>query len=251
MKRHITFKLAAFCMLVILAISATGCGSKPNAGQNSNNSGSSSNASSSNASGNASSTQPGNSASPEVKPDPKFSSSDDPIVTIELKSGDKIEIELYPKAAPNTVNNFISLIKKGFYDGTKFHRVIPGFMIQGGDPSGNGTGGPGYSIAGEFIANGIENNLKHTRGVISMARAQDPDSAGSQFFIMVNAANYLDGQYAGFGKVVKGMSTVDAIVNLPRNSDNLPDENDLAVMSKVTVDTKGKDYPEPQIIKNK
>ncbi|CAM3739852.1 peptidylprolyl isomerase [Marinicrinis lubricantis] len=170
-----------------------------------------------------------------------------PIVTIEMDDGQAIEIELYPDIAPNTVNNFISLVEEKFYDGLTFHRIIPGFMIQGGDPEGNGTGGPGYSIKGEFASNGFENTLKHTRGVISMARDTPPDTAGSQFFIMVEDADYLDGQYAAFGKVISGMETVDEIVNLPRNMEtNLPDNP--PVMKKVTVDTFGADYDEPEKI---
>ncbi|MGG3283093.1 peptidylprolyl isomerase [Paenibacillus solani] len=180
----------------------------------------------------------------EVKenvPDPNASH---PIVTIEMDSGKTIKLELYPEVAPNTVNNFISLVKKGFYDGTGFHRVIPGFMIQGGDPDGNGTGGPGYAIAGEFTSNGFQNDLKHTTGVLSMARAQDPNSAGSQFFIMVADAPSLDGEYASFGKVIEGMETAEEIVNLERDQMDMPLE--IPVMKKVTVDTLGKDYPEPE-----
>ncbi|WP_322907504.1 peptidylprolyl isomerase [Paenibacillus campi] len=173
-----------------------------------------------------------------------FHQANDPIVTIEMADGKKIEIELFPKAAPNTVNNFISLVKKGFYDGLTFHRVIPGFMIQGGDPNGNGTGGPGYTIPGEFKANNVQNDLKHTRGIISMARANDPNSGGSQFFIMVGDAPQLDGQYAAFGKVISGMDEVDKIVNLPR--DNMDKPNTPPVMKKVTVDTKGVNYPDPE-----
>ena len=134
-----------------------------------------------------------------------------PIVTIEMENGDVIKAELYPEVAPNTVNNFISLINKGFYDGVIFHRVIPGFMIQGGDPQGTGTGGPGYCIRGEFTSNRFLNELKHTRGVLSMARTMDPNSAGSQFFIMHEDAPHLDGQYAAFGKVIEGMEAVDKI----------------------------------------
>ncbi|WP_407074355.1 peptidylprolyl isomerase [Paenibacillus lacisoli] len=167
-----------------------------------------------------------------------------PVVTIEMDSGKTIKLELYPDIAPNTVNNFISLVNKGFYDGTIFHRVIPGFMIQGGDPKGDGTGGPDYSIPGDFSQNGFENNLKHTRGVLSMARSADPNSAGSQFFIMVADAPSLDGSYAAFGKVTEGMDTVDEIVNLPRNENDRP--NTPPVMKKVTVDTFGVNYPEPQ-----
>jgi len=180
----------------------------------------------------------------EVKenvPDPNASH---PIVTIEMDSGKTIKLELYPEVAPNTVNNFISLVKKGFYDGTGFHRVIPGFMIQGGDPDGKGTGGPGYAIAGEFTSNGFQNDLKHTKGVLSMARAQDPNSAGSQFFIMVADAPSLDGEYASFGKVIEGMETAEEIVNLERDQMDMPLE--IPVMKKVTVDTLGKDYPEPE-----
>lgn len=172
-----------------------------------------------------------------------------PVVTIELDSGKKIKLELYPEIAPNTVNNFIALVKKGFYNGTTFHRVIPSFMIQGGDPNGNGSGGPSYSIKGEFKTNGVENNLKHTTGVLSMARTSDPDSAGSQFFIMVAAAPNLDGQYAAFGKVISGMDVVNDIVNLPRDANDKP--NTPPVMKKVTVDTLGKTYAEPEKMQTK
>lgn len=170
-----------------------------------------------------------------------------PIVTIEMDSGKTIKIELYPEVAPNTVNNFISLVSKGFYDGTIFHRVIPGFMIQGGDPDGVGTGGPGYSIAGEFSSNGFTNDLKHTPGVISMARSSSPNSAGSQFFIMVADYPSLDGQYASFGKVIEGLEVVNEIVNLETDTSYHPDVE--PAMTKVTVDTKGVKYPEPEIIK--
>jgi len=172
-----------------------------------------------------------------------FAKEGDPVVTIEMDSGKTIKIELYPEVAPNTVNNFISLVNKGFYDGTPFHRVIPGFMIQGGDPDGNGTGGPGYSIAGEFTKNGFQNDLLHTRGVISMARSKSMDSAGSQFFIMVADSPHLDEEYASFGKVIEGLEVVDEIVNLPRGAQDRPTE--LPIMSKVTVETYGKTYPEP------
>lgn len=172
---------------------------------------------------------------------------ENPIVTITMNNDEKIVIELYPKTAPNTVANFISLVEDGFYDGLIFHRVIPGFMIQGGDPDGNGTGGPGYTIEGEFTANGFENNLKHERGVISMARAQDPDSAGSQFFIMVEDSASLDEQYAAFGKVIEGMETVDAIVSTERNAADKPLTDQQ--MKKVEVDTKGFDYPAPKVTK--
>ncbi len=165
-----------------------------------------------------------------------------PVVTIEMKDGGIIKAELYPEIAPNTVNNFISLIKKGFYNGVIFHRVIKGFMIQGGDPDGRGTGGPGYSIKGEFSANGFENNLKHDRGVLSMARAMMPNSAGSQFFIMHDDAPHLDGQYAAFGKVIEGMDVVDRIASTRVDYNDKPYEHQL--MKNVTVDTFGVDYPE-------
>ena len=168
-----------------------------------------------------------------------------PIVTIEMEDGGVIKAELYPQTAPNTVNNFISLIQKGYYAGLIFHRVIPGFMIQGGCPDGNGTGGPGYCIKGEFDANGVSNDLRHTRGVLSMARAQPMDSAGSQFFIMHKDAPHLDGQYAAFGCVMDGMDVVDRIANQPRNMMTNKPKKDQ-VMAKVTVDTQGVTYPEPE-----
>ena len=165
-----------------------------------------------------------------------------PVVTIETNHG-KIEVELYPDVAPNTVNNFISLVKKGFYDGIIFHRVIPGFMIQGGDPDGTGMGGPGYSIYGEFTHNGFKNSLRHTRGVLSMARAMFPNSAGSQFFLMVEDAPHLDGEYAAFGKVVSGIEECDRIVSVPRDRRDRPLQDEKMV--KVTVETFGEEYPEP------
>lgn len=169
-----------------------------------------------------------------------------PIVTIEMENGNKIKIELYPEIAPNTVRNFISLINKGFYDGLIFHRVIPGFMIQGGCPYGNGTGGPGYSIKGEFSNNGFKNNLKHERGIISMARTMAPNSAGSQFFIMVGRAPHLDGEYAAFGKVLDGIEEVDRIVNVKRDYNDKPLEEQR--MKKVTVETFGVNYGDVEII---
>lgn len=172
---------------------------------------------------------------------------ENPIVTITMSNDEKIVIELEPTVAPNTVANFIALAKDGFYDGLIFHRVIPDFMIQGGDPKGNGTGGPDYSIDGEFSSNGFENNMKHERGVISMARSDDPNSAGSQFFIMVKEASHLDGEYAAFGKVIEGMETVDAIVGAERDATNKPLEDQQ--MKKVEVDTKGFDYPAPKVNK--
>lgn len=168
-----------------------------------------------------------------------------PEVTIELQSGGKIKLELYPDKAPNTVNNFISLVKSGFYDGLSFHRVIKGFMIQGGDPKGNGTGGPGYEIRGEFKLNGFSaNDVKHERGVISMARTNDPNSAGSQFFIMHRNAAYLDGQYAAFGKVIEGIEKVDEIAECAVDWHDKPKKPQI--ISKMTVETFGVDYPEPE-----
>lgn len=167
-----------------------------------------------------------------------------PIVTIQMESGDLIKVELYPEIAPNTVNNFISLVNKGYYDGLIFHRVIEGFMIQGGCPDGTGMGGPGYSIPGEFTWNGFKNNLQHTAGVISMARAQHPDSAGSQFFIMHKNSPHLDGSYAAFGKVTEGMDVVNKIAETPTDYSDRPLQKQ--VMKTVTVDTFGVEYPEPE-----
>jgi peptidyl-prolyl cis-trans isomerase B (cyclophilin B) len=169
-----------------------------------------------------------------------------PIVTIEMENGNTIKIELYPEIAPNTVKNFITLVKDGFYSGLIFHRVIPGFMIQGGCPQGSGMGGPGYSIRGEFSENGFTNSLKHDRGVISMARSARLDSAGSQFFIMVEKSPHLDGQYAAFGKVVEGMEEVDRIVAAKRDYNDRPREEQR--MKTVTVDTFGEDYGEVEKI---
>ncbi len=167
-----------------------------------------------------------------------------PVITIEMKNGDLIKAELYPEIAPNTVNNFINLIQKGYYNGLIFHRVINGFMIQGGCPDGTGMGGPGYSIAGEFAQNGFENELKHTPGVLSMARSMMPDSAGSQFFIMHKTSPHLDGAYAAFGKVTEGLDIVDKIATTNTDYADRPLEDQ--VMKSVTVDTFGVDYPEPE-----
>ena len=167
-----------------------------------------------------------------------------PVVTIELEDGGTIVADLYPETAPNSVNIFIRLIQSGFYDGLIFHRVIPGFMVQGGCPQGTGTGGPGYCIKGEFTHNGVENNLKHDRGVLSMARAMNPNSAGSQFFIMVEKAPHLDGEYAAFGKVTEGMEAVDQIVSAKRDRSDRPFEDQR--IKQVTVDTFGEEYPEPE-----
>ena len=167
-----------------------------------------------------------------------------PIVTIEMENGDIMKAELYPEVAPNTVNNFVSLVKKGYYDGLIFHRVINGFMIQGGCPDGTGMGGPGYSIKGEFAQNGFANELAHTEGVLSMARAMHPDSAGSQFFIMHKAAPHLDGSYAAFGKIIEGMDIVNKIAETDTDYSDRP--LDEQKMKKVTVDTMGTEYPEPE-----
>lgn len=167
-----------------------------------------------------------------------------PIVTITMENGDVIRAELYPDVAPNSVNNFISLVKKGFYDGLIFHRVINGFMIQGGCPDGNGMGGPGYSIKGEFRQNGFANDLKHTEGVLSMARAMNPNSAGSQFFIMHKTSPHLDGAYAAFGKVTEGMDVVDRIAREDTDYSDRP--LDVQRMKTVTVETFGVEYPEPE-----
>ncbi len=167
-----------------------------------------------------------------------------PIVTFEMENGDIIKAELYPNVAPNTVNNFISLVNAKFYDGLIFHRVINGFMIQGGCPDGNGMGGPGYSIKGEFSGNGFQNDLKHTEGVLSMARSMMPDSAGSQFFIMHKTSPHLDGEYAAFGMVIEGMENVNRIAECNTDFSDRPLEKQ--VMKSVTVETFGETYPEPE-----
>ena len=167
-----------------------------------------------------------------------------PIVTFEMENGGIMKAELFPEVAPNSVNNFISLVKKGFYDGLIFHRVIPGFMIQGGCPQGTGMGGPGYSIKGEFASNGFKNDLVHDRGVLSMARTMAPNSAGSQFFIMVEKAPHLDGDYAAFGKITEGMDVADKIVSVKRDWSDRPREDQRIL--KATVETFGVEYPEPE-----
>jgi len=176
-----------------------------------------------------------------------------PVVTIEMEDGAKIKIELDPSVAPNTVNNFVSLAKKGFYNGLIFHRVVPGFMIQGGDPKGTGGGDPGYSIKGEFSENQVNNTLKHARGVISMARSDDKDSGGSQFFIMANDSNFLDGKYAAFGKVLEGMEEVDKIVTTPSDNTDPSGKGGRPIkeykMKTVTVDTLGEKFSEPEKVK--
>ncbi len=167
-----------------------------------------------------------------------------PKVTMTIDGKDKIELELYPETAPESVANFVSLVKKGFYNGKTFHRVIEGFMIQGGCPKGNGTGGPGYNIKGEFAANGVKNDLKHTRGTLSMARSMMPNSAGSQFFIMHRDAPHLDGQYAAFGRVTSGMEVVDRIASVKTDYNDKPATP--VVMTEVTVETFGEEYGEPK-----
>lgn len=171
---------------------------------------------------------------------------ENPIVTFEMENGHIFKVELYPEIAPNTVNNFISLVNDGFYDGTIFHRVIKGFMIQGGDPEGTGMGGPGYSIKGEFKSNGFDNRLNHQRGVLSMARSMFPDSAGSQFFVMHADSPHLDGEYAAFGMVTEGMDVVDEIAETKTGRMDRPVEDQ--VIKRVTVETFGEEYPEPEKI---
>ena len=172
-----------------------------------------------------------------------------PVVTFEMENGDIIKAELYPEIAPNTVRNFVSLVSKGFYDGLIFHRVIRGFMIQGGCPDGTGMGGPGYSVKGEFAQNGVANDLKHTPGVLSMARSMHPDSAGSQFFIMHKTSPHLDGEYAAFGKIIEGMETVNAIAKTATNYADRPLQDQR--IKTMTVDTFGVDYPEPNKLKER
>ena len=171
-------------------------------------------------------------------------SKQNPIVTFEMADGKVIKAELYPEIAPNTVKNFVSLVSKGFYDGLTFHRIIKGFMIQGGDPEGNGTGGPGYGIKGEFSSNGFKNDLKHEPGVLSMARAMNPNSAGSQFFIMHETSPHLDGDYAAFGKVIEGLENVNAIAEVRTDWSDRPLED--VVMKRVAVETFGEEYGEPE-----
>lgn len=222
------YKSLAFVLTVLLVLfSLAGCGTQAEKGiSNDSNDGKSGNKSS-------------------EKSEYPSDVTENPVVTITMENNEVIKLELYPDIAPNTVANFVTLINKGFYDGLIFHRVIPDFMIQGGDPAGNGTGGPDYSIFGEFAANGFENNLKHERGVLSMARTNDPNSAGSQFFIMVNESTQLDGQYAAFGKVIEGMEEVDSIVSVERNGADLPLKEQK--MKTVKVDSKGYNYPEPEV----
>lgn len=232
------FSLLLLLAAMMLVISACGAGSGTGSNSSSGAAGSAANVSSE-------SSAPAASAEPSSSPSANLLDSDKhPVVTIQMSNDTYIKVELYPEIAPNTVDNFISLVQKGYYDGLIFHRVIQGFMIQGGDPDGTGAGGPGYSIPGEFTSNGFQNDLKHTRGVISMARTGEPNSAGSQFFIMVADAPTLDNEYASFGAVIEGMDAVDQIVNQPTNSQDRP--NEPLSMTKVTVDLKGMTFEEPE-----
>ncbi|MFC5528690.1 peptidylprolyl isomerase [Cohnella yongneupensis] len=248
-RRRTSFAVLALIALLIVA----GCGKRDNSGTNTNdvngaNGYEASATASPSASSPASASQPAATNSEEADATSTVDTSgNNPIVTIEMDSGKTIKVELYPKVAPNTVNNFVSLVQKGFYDGTIFHRVIPGFMIQGGDPDGNGMGGPGYGIKGEFTKNDFKNELKHTKGVISMARSGNPNSAGSQFFIMVADAPFLDGDYAAFGKVTEGQDVADEIVSVPTGSQDRP--KTPPVMKKVTVDLNGYEAAEPETVK--
>jgi peptidyl-prolyl cis-trans isomerase B (cyclophilin B) len=226
-------------LFILLSITAllSGCGNKPEkdaANNTANNS--------------ANNTNDIQEPAPTPASEPTIPDGQHPVVTIEMEDGAVIKAELYPHIAPNTVNNFISLANQGFYDGVIFHRVIPGFMIQGGDPEGTGMGGPGYAIKGEFTDNDFENNLKHDRGVLSMARQGDPyrDTAGSQFFIMHADSPHLDNAYASFGKVIEGIEVVDQIAAAERAAQDRPVEEQK--MKKVTVETFGVEYPEPEII---
>ncbi|MCU6712246.1 peptidylprolyl isomerase [Paenibacillus sp. J5C_2022] len=236
-----TLRLCTLLVIALTILVAAGCG--VNQAKQNNSQGSAGN-SATNTEATKETQPPAVTAAPEDKEPELLGSDQHPEVTIETSSGGIIKVELYPEVAPNTVNNFIALVDQGFYDGVIFHRVMPGFMIQGGDPDGTGMGGPGYSIPGEFTNNGLENNLKHDRGVISMARSTMPDSAGSQFFIMVDEAPHLDGDYAAFGKVIEGMEAVDEIVNQDRDGQDKPLEP--ISMKKVTVDKKGMTFEEPK-----
>ncbi|RDW17727.1 peptidylprolyl isomerase [Oceanobacillus chungangensis] len=216
-------KKVIFLIIIMLIALLTGCGTTSSVDDNNKNS---------------SDKQPSANYPADVEKNP--------VVTITMENDEQIVLELYPEIAPNTVANFISLVEEGYYNGLIFHRVIPQFMIQGGDPDGNGTGGPGYGIKGEFSSNGFENELIHERGVISMARSSAPDSAGSQFFIMVADSPPLDGEYASFGKVTEGMEVVDNIVSVERSAADKPLEDQK--MKTVEADTKGYDYPAPEVI---
>ncbi|MGO4111498.1 peptidylprolyl isomerase [Paenibacillus sp. YAF4_2] len=241
LKRNMRLPLLVLLTAAVLVVIA-GCGGGSKTSTKTNNT------SGSNAS-NATAT-PTPEATKAPKPDKLLGADKHPVVTVEMDNGKTFKVELYPEIAPNTVNNFVSLVQKGFYDGTVFHRVIPGFMIQGGDPEGTGMGGPGYAIKGEFTSNGFQNDLLHTRGVISMARSGDPDSGGSQFFVMVADAPSLDGEYAAFGEVIEGMDTVDEIVNQEtlKTGEGSTPVKPMAI-KKATVDLKGLTFAEPEKVK--
>lgn len=227
MDKFLTFKqISVLIMTMLLAIVLVGCGEQPE---------------------DESKTE--EQATTEESDDQKVYDGDNPVVTITMDNDDEILIELYPAIAPNTVDNFITLIDQEFYDGLIFHRVIPDFMIQGGDPDGNGTGGPGYAIKGEFSSNGFENSLSHNRGVLSMARSGDPDSAGSQFFIIVEESEHLDGDYASFGEVIEGMDVVDAIVSVDISTEKGSEDKPLEdqQIKTMRVDTKDYNAEEPDI----
>lgn len=222
-----------FISLIVLASILTACGGQSNDGQTNEDE--------------EQATEQADESNEEAnEEEPVTPTGDNPIVTMTMKNGGKVQMELYPDIAPNTVNNFISLVEDGFYDGLIFHRVIPGFMIQGGDPKGTGTGGPGYAIKGEFSSNDFENNLEHDRGVLSMARSMEPDSAGSQFFIITDPSPHLDGDYAAFGKVTEGMEVVDEIVSAERDNADKPLEDQ--VIESMTVELNGYEAQEPEKI---
>ncbi|CAM3506520.1 peptidylprolyl isomerase [Paenibacillus lupini] len=241
LKRNMRLPLLVLLTAAVLVVIA-GCGGGSKTSTNTNNT------SGSNASNATATPTPESTKAP--KPDKLLGSEKHPVVTVEMDNGKTFKVELYPEIAPNTVNNFVSLVQKGFYDGTIFHRVIPGFMIQGGDPEGTGMGGPGYAIKGEFTSNDFQNDLLHTRGVISMARSGDPDSGGSQFFVMVADAPSLDGEYASFGEVIEGMETVDEIVNQEtlKTGEGSTPVKPMAI-KKATVDLKGLTFAEPEKVK--
>lgn len=222
-----------FISLIVLAAVLTACGGQSNDDQTNENE--------------EQATEQADESNEEANEEEQVTpTGDNPIVTMMMENGGEVQMELYPDIAPNTVNNFISLVEDGFYDGLIFHRVIPGFMIQGGDPEGAGTGGPGYAIKGEFSSNDFENNLEHDRGVLSMARSMEPDSAGSQFFIITDPSPHLDGDYAAFGKVIEGMEVVDEIVSAERDNADKPLEDQ--VIESMTVELNGYEAQEPEKI---
>lgn len=222
-----------FISLIVLAAVLTACGGQSNDDQTNENE--------------EQATEQADESNEEANEEEQVTpTGDNPIVTMMMENGGEVQMELYPDIAPNTVNNFISLVEDGFYDGLIFHRVISGFMIQGGDPEGAGTGGPGYAIKGEFSSNDFENNLEHDRGVLSMARSMEPDSAGSQFFIITDPSPHLDGDYAAFGKVIEGMEVVDEIVSAERDNADKPLEDQ--VIESMTVELNGYEAQEPEKI---